>query len=264
MPGKKLIINADDLGLTPGVTRGIIDAHLNGIVTSTSALMNSPCIAESLAAASQGVPELGVGVHLVLTWGKPLLAADAVPALVDSHGIFFKFQQFADRIPVLNLDEVRAEWQAQIEAFIATGRRPDHLDSHHHSSYSSQSLFTVMLELAQEYSLPIRYPSKSEGNFPVIESLVQVLGQFPVRCPQSCITTFYGEALSMENLSEIISTIPEGISELMCHPGYADRELIVSSSYTTAREQELWILTSVEIKAIVEKNGVLLARFSDL
>jgi predicted glycoside hydrolase/deacetylase ChbG (UPF0249 family) len=69
---KRLIINADDFGLTPGVTRGILDAHLNGVVTSTSAMMNSPHIADSLAAA-QDAPKLGMGVHLVLTWGKPML-----------------------------------------------------------------------------------------------------------------------------------------------------------------------------------------------
>jgi hypothetical protein len=261
---KKLIINADDLGLTPGVTRGIIDAHLKGIVTSTSALMNSSHIAESLASVCKDAPELGVGVHLVLTWGKPLLPADEVPSLVDIKGQFHKIHQLSAGSNIFNFDEVRAEWQAQIEAFIAAGRIPDHLDSHHHSSYSSLELFLVMLELAQEYNLPIRFPSKPEGNFPAIEPLVQVLGQSTVLCPQSCITAFYGDGVSMANLAEIISKTPEGVSELMCHPGYADSQLLEGSSYTTPRELELRILTSKDIKAAIEENGVLLARFSDL
>ena len=104
---KKLIINADDLGLTPGVTRGIIKAHLNGIVTSTSAMMNSPHISQSLSAVNKEAPSLGLGVHLVLTWGKPLLPANAVPSLVDNQGNFFKFQQFTGLIPTLDLAQVR-------------------------------------------------------------------------------------------------------------------------------------------------------------
>jgi hypothetical protein len=261
---KKLIVNADDLGLTPGVTRGIIDAHLQGIVTSTSAMMNSPCITESLAAVNHDVPELGVGVHLVLSWGRPLLPPKDVPALVDDRGNFFKFDQFAGRLSALNLDEVRAEWQAQIEAFITNGRKPDHLDSHHHSSYMSPGLFRVMLELAQKYDLPIRLPSKPAGDSPAIEAFVQVLGQHPVRYPQSCITAFYDERASLASLSEIIATLPEGISELMCHPGYADRGLMEGSTYTTAREKELGILTSPEIKKMLELHQIQLANFSVL
>lgn len=261
---KNLIINADDFGLTPEVTRGIIDAHLKGIVTSTSAMMNSPHIIQSLAAARQDAPELGVGVHLVLTWGQPLLPVDEVSTLVDGQGHFYKIQQLSEKANNFDLGEVRAEWQAQVEAFLAAGRKPDHLDSHHHSSCSSQDLFTVMLELAREYSLPIRFPTKLDGNFPPIEPLVQVLEKSSVRSPQSCITSFYEEGVSMENLTGIISAAPEGVSELMCHPGYADRELMEGSSYNTARELEMRILTSPEIKSCFEKYGVRLGRFSDL
>jgi predicted glycoside hydrolase/deacetylase ChbG (UPF0249 family) len=261
---KNLIINADDLGLSRGVTRGIIDAHLKGVVTSTSALMNSPIISESLAVVNQESPDLGVGVHLVLTWGKPLLPPGDIPTLVDGQGNFYRFHQLSSQISLFNLNEVRAEWQEQIESFIASGRQPDHLDSHHHSSYSSQGLFTVMAELAQEYNLPIRYPTKPEGNFPESDTLKQILEKYPIHSPQACITSFYGQSVSIVNLIEILSTIPEGVSEIMCHPGYADRELIESSSYTIEREMELQLLVSPEIKAAVEENGVILGRFSDL
>ena len=261
---KQLVVNADDLSLTPGVTRGIIDAHLKGVVTSTSALMNSPTIADGLALVRQKASALGVGVHLVLTWGKPKLPPEEVPSLVDGHGNFYKFNQLISHVQNLNLDEVHMEWQAQIEAFIATGHQPDHLDSHHHSSYSSQGLFTVMLELAREYNLPIRYPSMSDGTFPGNETIKKILVQYSFRSPQDCITSFYGQAVSEANLVDILSIIPEGVIELMCHPGYADHELMDGSSYNTARELELRILTSPEVKAAVEKNGIILGRFSDL
>ena len=261
---KRMIINADDFGLTPGVTRGILDAHLNGVVTSTSAMMNSPHIAEGLAAAHQDAPNLGMGVHLVLTWGKPILIPEEVSTLVDDAGHFYKFFQLSEHAGNFDLNEVRSEWQAQVEAFISTGCRPDHLDSHHHSSYSNPMLFKVMLGLAQEYNLPIRLPPKPEDSSLEIEPFAQILGKYPVRFPLSCITAFYDEGATLTDLSKIISGIPEGISELMCHPGYADSELMGGSSYTKARETELQILTSKEIKACIEKNGVTLARFSDL
>jgi chitin disaccharide deacetylase len=261
---KEIIINADDLGLTSGVTRGIIEAYLKGIVTSTSAQMNSPYSAESLAEVWQHAPDLGVGVHMVLTRGKPLLPADEVSTLVDDQGNFYKFQQFASRITELNLNEVCAEWRAQIEAFIAKGRRPDHLDSHHHSSYASLGLFEVMLELAREYNVPIRCPVNPMGNMPVDGSFMRILNQSPVNSPQACITSFYGDEVSTENLVEIISSLPADVSELMCHPGYADRESMESSSYNTSRELELQVLVSPEIKTAVEDNGIKLCRFSDL
>ena len=261
---KRLIINADDFGLTPGVTRGILDAHINGVVTSTSAMMNSAYIAASLAAAQQKAPDLGIGVHLVLTSGKPVLSPEKIPTLVDDTGHFYKILQFTELVDSLDPADVRNEWQAQIEAFIASGRRPDHLDSHHHSSYASPALFTAMLELAREYKLPIRLLTKSEESSLKIEALINIRGQHTVRFPQPCITAFYGEGASIANLSRIISTLPEGVSELMCHPGYADSKLTKSSNYNTAREMELRLLTSPEAQAFFENSGVTLVGFSAL
>ena len=261
---KYLIINADDFGLTPGVTRGILDAHLNGVVTSTSAMMNSPHIAESLAAAFRDAPNLGIGVHLVLTWGKPILSQEKISTLVDNTGHFYKIHQLSQKVDNFRSDDVRAEWHSQIQAFITSGCRPDHLDSHHHSSYLNPNLFTIMLDLAREFDLPIRMPSKPEGSSQKIEPFVQILDEHTVRYPQSCITAFYDEGASLANLSRILSVLPEGVTELMCHPGYADCELMEGSSYTNARETELQILTGNEIKAFIKDNNISLARFSDL
>ena len=261
---KALIINADDLGLTSGVTRGIIDAHLKGVVTSTSALMNSPIIGESLAMAGQKTPALGIGVHLVLTWGKPLLLPDEIPGLVDEQGDFYKFDQLARHVKNLNSDEVRKEWRAQIEAFLANGSQPDHLDSHHHISYSSEGLFRIMLDLAREYDLPIRYPSFPDNATAWKSFPAALVEQYSIRSPQNCIVSFYGQTVSLTNLVGIFSTLPEGVSELMCHLGYTDRELMEGSSYNTVREKEFQLLVSPEVKTAVEKNGVVLSKFSDL
>ncbi len=261
---KRLIINADDFGLTHGVTRGILDAHLNGIVTSTSTMMNSPHAAESLNTAHRAAPNLGMGVHLVLTWGKPLLAPDKVPSLVDDTGQFFRISQLSGLVHNYDPIELRNEWQAQIEAFLASGLQPDHLDSHHHSSYLDMKLFMVMLELAQKYSLPIRFPPALKSASQTLDPYLQNMEQHAIHHPQSCITGFYGEGVSPANFARIISELPHGISELMCHPGFADSELIEGSSYAAARETELRILTGKDIKKKIEENGVSLSRFSDL
>ncbi|NTW11945.1 MAG: ChbG/HpnK family deacetylase, partial [Anaerolineales bacterium] len=135
---KRLIINSDDYGRTPEISRGIREAHLQGVVTSTTCMMNIPTTADDVAIALKETPMLGMGVHLVLTMGRPLSAHEAVLSVVDANGNFFKYTPFIENLPNLKLDEVKAEWRLQIERFIkAAGRKPTHLDSHHHSSYFS-------------------------------------------------------------------------------------------------------------------------------
>src|SRR5512132_365248 len=131
---KRLIINADDYGRTPEISRGIREAHLRGVVTSTTCMMNLTNTGDDISIALNETPNLGLGVHLVLTMGKPLSAPELVPSIVDENGNHLKYNPFFANIPNLNMDEVKAEWRLQIERFIkAAGRKPTHLDSHHHS-----------------------------------------------------------------------------------------------------------------------------------
>ena len=161
---KQLIINSDDYGRTTDISTGIRKAHLKGVVTSTTCMMNIPTTNHDVAVAVQETPKLGLGVHLVLTMGKPVLPKEAVPSIVDENGNHFKYDAFIANIPNLDLDEVKAEWRAQIERFIkAAGRKPDHIDSHHHSSYFTPELFRAMLEIAREYGCPVRNPISQIG-----------------------------------------------------------------------------------------------------
>src|SRR5690349_17625990 len=124
---KQLIVNADDYGRSPEISRGIREAHLHGIVTSTTCMMNIPTTGEDVSVAIRETPNLGMGVHLVLTMGKPILSREAVPTIVDENGDNRKYDPFIANIPHLNIDEVKAEWRAQIEAFIqAAGKKPTH------------------------------------------------------------------------------------------------------------------------------------------
>ena len=133
----RLIINADDYGRTPSVSRGIRYAHLNGIVTSTTCMMNMPSVVEDIEIALQETPDLGLGVHLILTAGKPLLPPSKTSALTSPEGLFWNKTEFIDHLPGIDPVAIKNEWRAQIEAFArAAGKKPTHLDSHHHSSYS--------------------------------------------------------------------------------------------------------------------------------
>jgi predicted glycoside hydrolase/deacetylase ChbG (UPF0249 family) len=264
---KKLIINSDDYGRTPEISRGIREAHLQGVVTSTTCMMNIPTTAEDVAVAVQETPALGLGVHLVLTMGKPLCAAQEVPSLVDSNGNFFKYNPLIEHLHDLNMDEVKSEWHAQVDRFIqAAGRKPTHLDSHHHSSYFSPALFRSMLELAREYQCAIRFPF-TEVSIELEEtsrSAPALMAEFNPRHPDVFFVNFYDETATMDQLLDILSKVPEGTSEMMCHPGYVEASFVKESVYNLQRERELKILTDPAIKEAIQSHGIELITFADL
>src|SRR5262245_45515696 len=103
---RKLILNADDYGKTAGVSAGLRESHMRGIVTSTTTMMNMPDAENALREARTQCPKLGLGVHLVLTTGLPLLPAASVPSLIDDQGRFFGETATIDRLDVINPQEV--------------------------------------------------------------------------------------------------------------------------------------------------------------
>ena len=271
---KRLIINSDDYGRTPDISRGIREAHLNGVVTSTTCMMNIPTTAHDVALAVQETPRIGLGVHLVLTMGRPILPPDAVSSIVDENGQHLKYDPFIANLPRLNIHEVKAEWRAQVEAFIrAAGRKPDHLDSHHHSSYFTPELFRGMLELAREYNCPIRnpithgedptagMPSVAE---PMREHAPRLMKEFNARTTDTFFVHFYEKGATHAELLEILSKMADGTAELMCHPGYVDEAFAKESVYNFQRERELKILTDPTIKRAIEANGIELVTFANL
>lgn len=271
---KRLIINSDDYGRTPDISRGIREAHLNGVVSSTTCMMNIPTTAADVAVAVQETPQLGMGVHLVLTMGRPILPKEAVPSIVDANGNHFKYDPFIANIPNLSMAEVKAEWRAQIEAFIhAAGRKPDHLDSHHHSSYFTPELFRAMLEVAHEYGVPIRNPIAHSDNptagMPAVANPMgnhapRLIKEFNVRTTGTIFVDFYDDGATYEVLYDIFKKLPEGTTELMCHPGYVDEAFAKESVYNFQRERELKILTDPAVKQALAERSIELITFSEL
>jgi chitin disaccharide deacetylase len=273
----RLIINADDYGRTPDISRGIREAHLHGIVTSSTVMMNIPAAAEDIKIALKETPYLGLGVHLVLTSGRPLLPAAQIPGLTTSAGGFHKREQLVSLAASLNLEEVKAEWHAQVDAFVvAAGKKPTHLDSHHHSSYFTPGMFQSMLELAYEYDVPIRLPiahntGKNIEGLPeelspsLLEFAPQLLEQFQPRSPDALFASFYDENATRGEFLRILSLfLPNGTFEIMCHPGYVDKAFAKESSYNFQRQTELEVLTDRAMRKEVERRGIQLINFAQL
>jgi predicted glycoside hydrolase/deacetylase ChbG (UPF0249 family) len=265
---KQLIINSDDYGRTPDISRGIREAHLNGVVTSTTCMMNISTTTADVAVALKETPELAMGVHLVLTMGRPMITRGAGSSITDENGNFFKYVPFVEHLSEMDMDEVKAEWRAQIEAFIkAAGRKPTHLDSHHHSSFFAPQLFRRMLELAKEYNCAIRFPftndisSELEETYKHVPNLIE---EFNPRRPDTFLLDFYDEGATVEELLRLINNIDDGTTEIMCHPGYVDDAFAQESVYNFQRERELKILTDPSIKEAIQANGIQLITFATL
>jgi predicted glycoside hydrolase/deacetylase ChbG (UPF0249 family) len=151
-------VNADDFGMTDGVCEGIIQTWQNGIVTSTSAMINMPGAPERVIKAHTLYPDLPIGLHINITEGRPVLPASQVPTLVNPEGTFNSVSDILAHLADISLSEFQAELNAQAEALLACGVGIDHLDYHHHMVAIYSRLFPVVRDLARRYGVPVRQP----------------------------------------------------------------------------------------------------------
>ena len=230
-------MNADDLGRSRGVNRGVLLAHKNGIVTSTTLMANAEA-AEDAAWLARDQKRLGVGVHLVLTFGKPLSPPRAVPSLVRDDGSFPPRPHLVRG--KLRGEEVLAEFRRQIDHVARLlGRAPTHLDTHHFVQDEAEVMW-AFTTVAKERSLPVRNQSRSQRD---------TLRKSGLRTPDHFVREFYGsEAVTPKALLDIFDRIDEGTSELMCHPAEIDESLL-TSSYARERPTELATLTTPDVVA---------------
>ena len=281
---KLLIVNGDDMGRSPGVSAGILQAHRRGLVSSSTVMVNLPGAAAAVRHATAQAERLGLGVHLNLTAGPPVLPPETIPSLVGPAGCFYPVRHLVPRLAALDLGQVRAELVAQIERFRSWGREPTHFDCHHHLLYLDPRLFRVLTGLAQQYRVPIRYPwpRGEERTHQELAALAEahrvppsslpsiiagchaVLAESGVRVPDRCLLSFYGATATLEHLCSLLAGLPPGVSELMCHPGIADDELRAQSNYVEGRERELSILTDPRARRTLSAAGIRLVSFLDL
>jgi hopanoid biosynthesis associated protein HpnK len=286
---KNLIVNADDLGWTEGVNRGIVEAHRRGLVTSTSLLANGRAFASALA-VKRNHPELGIGVHLNLSDGPPTAPAERVCGLLNASGELESgpeslLLRMAKRS--LALEEVEREWDAQIGKVKSAGIHLTHLDGHKHV-HMLPGLFAVALRLARRHGVgairisheasrlrSVLSSGKSRNKNVVLKQGVQARGlkllardarKMAERAGIASSDYFCGIAqtglMTREGVERLLENLPEGTTEFMCHPGYMDDDLRQSATrLQESREQELEILTHPEIRKLVATRGIRLINY---
>lgn len=289
---KRLIVNADDFGLTEGVNRAIIDGHREGILTSTTLMANGMAF-DSAVAAGLATPTLGVGVHLNLTQGRPVSPASRVPSIVTSGGFFYPGPGIlARRILTrqVELHDVETELRSQIEKIASAGIHITHVDSHKHI-YLLPPIFTLVVKLAREYGIDcVRSPHEPAASalgplqsgrrgwtlmakqYLLGRALSTLAGWQAKKLAKAGLCRperFYGLSqtgfLNVQILEQILRALPEGTSELMCHPGYVDRELEATRTRLRGqRETELEALTSPGIRRLVDMLGIELISYCKL
>ena len=250
----KLIINADDFGYDPGVNQGIVHAFQEGIVTSTTLMVNQPYSQDAAELAVQH-PELGVGLHVNLTRGKPISAVKEIPGLLSEAGVFREpdgfYRQKVDRY------EVEKEITAQLEKSLDLGLCLTHMDAHHHLQYHPVVL-EVLVELAKKHRLPLRH---------VDEKTCSHFRREGIPTPDFFVSNFFGEEATLEHLAAILTELntksPDSTVEIMCHPGFLNG-FNTESSYKGPRQRELEILCSEEIKGLIRRLNIQLINFRDL
>lgn len=252
----KVIINSDDFGYSRGVNYGIVDAYQNGILTSTTLMANMPGF-EHAVELKKELPNLGVGAHLTLTCGKPLLKN--LETIVEDGS--FKKLSFYERDFTIDQNELYQEWNAQIQKIYASGIRPTHLDSHHHTHTFGKNQ-EVVVELARKYDLPVR------GNFELKNKVKH--------------TTFFekyfddvGEPNSQKRqikkpleiyLSELLEKLrTTDTTEIMCHTAYVDKELLEGSGFVFPRVNQVEFLIHSEFaKKVLSDKNIELISYKDL
>ena len=240
----KLIINADDFGMTQGNTIGILMAHAKGILTSTTCMMNMP-YAEFALNEAKKYPGLGVGIHFVLTVGRPLV--EGAQSYTDEDGNFIRPAKYPDRKPHADPEELYKEWKAQMEKFIAVaGHKPTHIDSHHHVHLCPWHV-EVAKRLAEEYDVPMRQRDHVLDTYEYVPVYDQM----------------YGDDANYDYMTNVLST-HDGALEYMCHPAFIDQRLYDMTSYGLPRMKELDLLLSDEMKQFIKDNNIELINFNDV
>ena len=244
---RTLIVNADDFGLTRGVSAGILAAHRHGIVSSTTVLVTANPDREQLAAARDA--GLGLGLHVNLTLGRPLTRGRS---LVDGGAFVRDARRAAARA---DEREVRAEIEAQVERFEKlVGRRPTHLDTHHHVGLYPP-VRDVLLDAARALGVAVRSQDAAARTRARSAGLRTTDHFFGESGPDA----YWSGARTLAHLR----ALPPGVSEFMCHPGRFDDDLGYSR-YGRQREIELIGLGAPAARAAVAALGIRLRHFGEL
>jgi len=286
---KQLIINADGFGFTLGVNQGIIKTVEEGVVRSTSALANMPAI-EEIKNFQERFPWVSIGIHFNLSVGRPVSSPEEIKTLVNKKGEFLK-EDFVPKLLTgrISFSDMVKELNSQMRRLVELGVQPTHFDGHQ-NKHLYPPFFLAALRVAKDWD--VRF-MRSHNRYLFIKggSRIAKLFRYYLSHPQRAVTysvarasTCYAHTRgiktayrlitpgyadhskksSLETWLGIVETLPEGVNEIYCHPGYPDDLLAQYAYYVKEREIEVEVLTSLELKKAIEQNGIKLISFKDL
>jgi chitin disaccharide deacetylase len=275
-PGRVLVVNADDYGLTEGVSRAVLRGHREGIVTSTSALVVAPAFADT-AYWLADVPTLGVGAHLaVVGEDPPVLSAAEVPTLVDRRGrLDLSWRAFLPRLAAgrVDLADVEREFEAQLRMLASHGVHPTHVDTHQHV-HLWPSLGRLVVELARRHRIPAVRVTRSAKRSPVAAGVRALARRLEERArtaglafPTASAGFDEGGRLTLDALVatvERLAATGASSAELGLHPGeHGDADL---GRYRWGYRwgDELDAVTNPAARAAVERAGFRLGTYADV
>jgi predicted glycoside hydrolase/deacetylase ChbG (UPF0249 family) len=248
-PEKRLIVNADELGLSPGVNAGVVEAHRQGIVTSASLMVTGSAAAAGAALAKES-PELGVGLHVVLMDGVAVSSAIDVPALVDRRGALPADMAALATVPAEQiLEEVRAQYRRFRQLM---GRLPSHLDARA-NAHSLRPVFEALVTLAWETGLPVRGTSAA---------MRSRLRQEDIRTTDEYLDREVGLGAAVTGLLGVLARLSAGTTELRCLPARSEEGPGVVGD--SPGQRDLAVLTDPEVRASVRALGIRLLHFGQL
>lgn len=274
MAERRLIINADDFGIAPGVTRGIAEAMASGVVTSASVIVNMPGWDDAAERLRDAPRDASYGLHLNLVAGRPLTRARSL--VNRSTGCFHSLPHFVFLAVTgaLRGGDIATECAAQLDRLSGTGIRVSHADSHRHVHALP---FVARAILPIVAGLPLRRPQESlTRNAVDLRATVTKLmlcaalrSRYRAAPRQGTADHFVGISLQgtsrfAERLARLVDTLAVGTTELMVHPGYVDATLLAVDSYTAPREWELASLLSPGFRRQLRRRSVQLAGFGVL
>lgn len=253
----KLIINADDFGLSYGQNYGIIDCFTNGVVASTTLLSTGRAFDHACLLAKQH-SALDIGVHLSLDLGTPLSDPRLIPSLLDDTHVFRRYN-LEDSIIDVSTEEVYIEWRTQIEKVIAAGLTPSHIDSHHHI-HMMMNVFPVYLRLAREFHLAIRFHPRKWTEYQILKAWPLLEG---LPRANHFLNSFYGTTITPDFFAHV--ALEQGRTyEMMCHPAYLDQWIMENSSYNIQRSIEAETLQLAKTHQLIQQRGIELINFQQL
>jgi predicted glycoside hydrolase/deacetylase ChbG (UPF0249 family) len=267
---KQLVVNADDFGFTPDVNQGILEAHTRGVLTATTLMANGAAF-EDAVQRTREAPALDIGCHLI--GGDSVLTGRPLPVTL------------ASLLGALASRRLRVyeELRAQIERILDAGIEPTHLDTHKHTHVVPEVLEAVA-RLGEEFRIrwirrPLDFPLQATWShaFPLSVRLTNralglLRGRFRrVLEQRHCRATDHFAGFQMtgrfrtRELVDLLSLIPIGSTELMCHPGRCGPPLRAARTrLKESREAELEALTAPEVRAQIQRAGIELVNYRQL